>query len=79
MNVGIDLAWERINRWDYPGIPSSLLVGRLGQWATAGSMHSGGCQAVMADGSVRFLNEKIDTPTRQRLSTMADNQPIGEF
>ena len=63
VNVGIDLAWERINRWDYPGVPSSLLVGRLGQWATAGSMHSGGCQAVMADGAVRFLNEKIDTVT----------------
>lgn len=79
VNVGIDLGWERINRWDYPGVPASFLVGRLGQWATAGSMHTGGCQAVMADGSVRFLNQNIDTPTRQRLSTMADNQPIGEF
>jgi prepilin-type N-terminal cleavage/methylation domain-containing protein/prepilin-type processing-associated H-X9-DG protein len=79
VNPGVDLSWERINRWDYPGVPASYLVGRLGQWATAGSLHAGGCQAVMADGSVRFINEKIDTPTRQRLSTMADNQVLGEF
>ncbi len=79
VNPGIDLAWERINRWDYPGVPASYLYGRLGQWATAGSLHAGGCQAVMADGAVRFINEKIHTLTRQQLSTMADNQTIGEF
>ena len=39
VNPGIDLAWERINRWDYPGVPSSYLYGRRGQWATAGSLH----------------------------------------
>ncbi len=79
VNPGIDLGWERINRWDYPGVPASYLPGRLGQWATAGSLHAGGCQAVMGDGAVRFISEKIDTVTRQRLSTMADNQTIGEF
>lgn len=79
VNPGVDLSWERINRWDYPGVPSSYLYGRLGQWATAGSLHAGGCHATMADGAVRFLNEKIATVTRQRLSTMADNQTIGEY
>ncbi len=79
VNIGIDLAWERINRWDYPGVPSSYLYGRLGQWATAGSLHPGGCHVVMADGAVRFLNEQMDTVTRQRLSTVADNQTIGEY
>jgi prepilin-type N-terminal cleavage/methylation domain-containing protein len=80
VNIGIDLAWVPINRWDYPPLSgSNVVVGRLGQWASAGSLHTGGCQVVLADGAVRFLSENMDTTTRQRLSTIADGQPLGEF
>jgi prepilin-type N-terminal cleavage/methylation domain-containing protein len=80
VNIGIDLSWVPINRWDYPPLSgNNVLVGRLGQWATAGSLHTGGCQVVLADGAVRFLSENIDTTTRQRLATIADNQPVGDF
>ena len=35
---------------------------------TPGSYHSGGVQAVMADGSVQFINDTIDTVTPNRAS-----------
>jgi prepilin-type N-terminal cleavage/methylation domain-containing protein len=80
VNIGVDLAWNPINRWDYPPLSGqNFQPGRLGQWASAGSLHTGGCQVVLADGAVRFLSENIDTTTRQQLSTIADGQPIGEF
>jgi prepilin-type N-terminal cleavage/methylation domain-containing protein len=80
VNIGVDLSWVPINRWDYPPLSGqNVLVGRLGQWATAGSLHTGGCHVLLADGAVRFLSENIDGVTRQRLATISDNQPIGEF
>lgn len=80
VNIGVDLAWVKINSWDYaPGSGTNYLPGRLGQWASAGSLHTGGCHVLLADGSVRFISENIDTTTRQRLSTMADGQTMGEF
>lgn len=80
VNIGVDLAWVRINSWDYaPGSGSNFLVGRLGQWATAGSMHSGGCYVLLADGATKFVNQNVDAVVRQRLSTTADNQPLPAY
>ena len=33
----------------------------VGGWFTASSHHQGGCHVLMGDGTVRFVNEKIDT------------------
>jgi prepilin-type N-terminal cleavage/methylation domain-containing protein len=79
VNIGIDFAWYPINMWTYPGVPSSYLVGRLAQWATAGSLHTGGCHIVLGDGSVRFVSENIDATTRQRLATISDGLTVCEF
>lgn len=80
VNIGVDLAWVKINGWDYaPGTGSNYQVGRLGQWASAGSLHTGGCHVLLADGAVRFVSENIDTTTRQRLATIGDGQPTGDF
>jgi prepilin-type N-terminal cleavage/methylation domain-containing protein/prepilin-type processing-associated H-X9-DG protein len=83
VQVGIDLSYGPINLWDYkyywsawPGTPQP---GRLAQWATAGSLHVGGCNVLMADGAVRFLSENIDSTTRTRLQRMRDGQVLGEF
>jgi prepilin-type N-terminal cleavage/methylation domain-containing protein len=53
--------------------------GRLGEWGSPGSMHTGGCHVAMGDGTVRFISENIDTTTRSRLGLISDNQPLGEF
>lgn len=52
------------------------------QWTEAGgfkSMHEGGAQFVMADGSVHFISENIDYMTYQRLGSRRDGAPVGDF
>jgi hypothetical protein len=43
------------------------------------SFHTGGTQAVLADGSTRFLSENIDTALFQRLGSISDGAVVGEF
>jgi prepilin-type N-terminal cleavage/methylation domain-containing protein len=43
------------------------------------SLHTGGCQALLGDGSVRFLSENIDTHTVRRLCDRNGGEPVGEF
>jgi prepilin-type processing-associated H-X9-DG protein len=42
-------------------------------------MHTGGAQVLLADGTVRFISENIDSVTRQNLALIADGNPLGEF
>lgn len=44
-----------------------------------GSEHVGGTHFQLADGSVRFISEKIDLATYRNLSTIDDQAPIGDF
>lgn len=43
------------------------------------SFHTGGCHALLGDGSVRFLSENLDTQVIRRLCARADGEPVGEF
>ena len=43
------------------------------------SFHTGGAQVVLADGSVRFLSENIDTKLFVALCTRANGEVVGEF
>jgi len=43
------------------------------------SWHTGGVQAAMGDGSVRFISENIDVMTLKWLAGAADGQIIGDF
>lgn len=81
VNMGIDFTadWYSINNWQYYTYTTTFLPGRLGQWMTAGSLHSGGCQVVMADGSVRFISQNIAAVTQNNLARMADGQVLGEY
>ncbi|MFM9197497.1 MAG: DUF1559 domain-containing protein [Planctomycetia bacterium] len=45
----------------------------------ARSYHNGGAQAVMADGSVRFVVNEVDPITWQRAGSRADGQAQGDF
>lgn len=84
VGVGVDLAGGRhINdfeccAWRTPPY-AQRQPGRLGEWGTAGSQHTGGCHILLGDGSVRFISENIDNTTRQRLASISDGQVIGEF
>ncbi len=43
------------------------------------SLHTGGCHAVLGDGSVRFLSENIDGNTLRRLCSRADGEVVGDY
>ncbi len=87
VGMGVDLASTnspRINSWiccswGTPVNSFSNTPGKLGEWGTAGSLHTGGCHMALGDGSVRFLSENIDNTTRTRLASISDGQPVGEF
>ena len=46
---------------------------------TPRSRHTGGAQVAMADGSIRFVSENIDTVLFQNLGTKGGGEVIGEF
>ncbi|HUQ68015.1 MAG TPA: DUF1559 domain-containing protein [Planctomycetaceae bacterium] len=84
---GIDLAStnsRKINdwlccSWSTPPFQQSNRPGKLAEWGTAGSTHTGGCHVLMGDGAVRFLSENIDNNTREFLARISDGNSVGEF
>jgi len=84
-HVGIGIAMDQlylprqINNWIDPVDPSAAKPGVLGNWASAGSAHVGGCHVLLADGSVRFLSENLETETILRLHRMRDGEVVGDF
>lgn len=69
----------RINDWRHVSVPGVEVVGRLGSWGWAGSLHPAGAQFAMGDGSVRLINETTPGLTLQRLATIAENIPAGSY
>ncbi len=58
--------------------PYSATEPRPFAW-TPGSQHVGGCHALLADGSVRFVSENTNEPTLLNLVSIADGGVIGEW
>ncbi|GAA4442156.1 DUF1559 domain-containing protein [Bremerella cremea] len=48
-------------------------------WFAARSLHPGGVNAALGDGSVRFVTETVDITTWRGLSTRGDGEVLGEF
>ncbi|MHB8903341.1 MAG: DUF1559 domain-containing protein [Thermoguttaceae bacterium] len=49
---------------------------RLRSWGTGGSLHPGGMNVCLADGSVRFLGETAPLTTLQAISTIAGGEVV---
>lgn len=74
--VGIDVGRHGINLWEWPPYLAEPRRGQLRSWAHMGSLHPGGAQALMADGSVHFLMESTDRVVLERLATMAGGEVV---
>lgn len=86
--TGINPASAPLNDWTFPNYnwspcydasqpaaPAGMGTprpGRLGNWGRAGSMHMGGANCAMGDGSVRFLRQTLSTTILGQLARMAD-------
>jgi prepilin-type N-terminal cleavage/methylation domain-containing protein/prepilin-type processing-associated H-X9-DG protein len=86
VSVGIDPvgSWNvtfpprGINIWNYNNVVSPLnnKRGRRATWYNPASLHPGGAQFTMADGSVQFISETIELSTLTWLSRMSDGNPV---
>ncbi|MFN0054835.1 MAG: DUF1559 domain-containing protein [Planctomycetales bacterium] len=70
---------QQINNWVDPVHNVFAGPGTLGNWASAGSQHTGGCQILLADGSSRFVSEFVANSVLLRLHRMRDGETTGEF
>ena len=73
-----------INLWHMPWVhptwaspPYTPVSGRTRTWwSAAASLHPGGCQFALGDGSVRFVSETIQKSMLNNLARMADGQVV---
>ncbi|MFH1266895.1 MAG: DUF1559 domain-containing protein [Planctomycetota bacterium] len=64
-----------LNRWPRSTNPGRR--GQLGDWYWAGSLHPGGLNFLMADGSVQFVSETADQGILNATLTMAGGEVVG--
>ena len=76
---GVILDSGQLNRWGNTtlGGPNVRGVG----WTpySPASLHTGGIQVVLADGSVRFLGENTNLSILQNLAAISDGNVLGEW
>jgi prepilin-type processing-associated H-X9-DG protein len=69
--------------WQYPSLAGDCCPGGSHDWGVGilppRSMHTGGVNALLGDGSVRFIPNNIDILTFQLLGARNDGQPISNF
>ena len=73
-----------LNQWQAPASWSTWytagpIVGKVITWGNAGSLHPGGCNVVMADGSTHFISESTDLLTQKYLGFIADGVTLGNL
>lgn len=69
--------------WSYPSLGGACCPGGAHDWGYGiippRSLHPGGVNAAMGDGSVRFISETLDLLTFQRLGHREDGKSVGSF
>ncbi|HJZ58696.1 MAG TPA: DUF1559 domain-containing protein [Gemmataceae bacterium] len=69
--------------WRWPSAGGDCCPGGAHDWGPGiippRSAHTGGVNALLGDGSVRFIRDSVDLLTFQRLGNARDGQPLGDF
>ena len=69
--------------WQFPSVGGNCCPGGAHDWGLGiippRSMHTGGVNALLGDGSVRFIRDNIDLLTFQRLGNRNDGGVLGDF
>jgi prepilin-type N-terminal cleavage/methylation domain-containing protein/prepilin-type processing-associated H-X9-DG protein len=69
--------------WSWPSAGGDCCPGGAHDWGFGiippRSMHTGGVNAALGDGSVRFISTNVDLLTFQRLGNRNDGKPVGDF
>lgn len=79
---GVDRVWTNPVDVDIDSQPIGINLPSDRRFQSPGwisSHHSGGAHIAMADGSVRFVNEKIDPKLLKALVTIDGGEPVGDF
>ena len=72
VDAGHNWPTRQINDWYWYVPPDLIRIGQLSTWGTVGSLHPGGVHFGMGDGSVRFVNETIETTVSRRMCSMSE-------
>ena len=72
-----EVAQEHAVHWMAPQDASKNIVLNFG--SNGKLAHSGGTQAALADGSVRFISENVSPETLRALISIAGNEQVGEY
>ena len=69
--------------WKWPSAGGACCPGGAHDWGNGimppRSQHSGGVNALLGDGSVRFIRDSVDLLTFQRLGNAKDGQVLGDY
>jgi prepilin-type processing-associated H-X9-DG protein len=69
--------------WQYPSCGGNCCPGGAQDWnfgiIPPRSLHPGGVNAALGDGSVRFISSTVNLQTFQRLGARNDGNPVGDF
>jgi prepilin-type N-terminal cleavage/methylation domain-containing protein/prepilin-type processing-associated H-X9-DG protein len=61
-----------INDWVFGTSHTQAIIGMLGTWSSSGSMHPGGCNFAMGDGTVRWVDQGVSLTALSRMSTISE-------
>jgi prepilin-type processing-associated H-X9-DG protein len=78
-NTSVPDTFDRLCVTTLPVAPCSQSAGTTGYAMYARSYHSGGVNALLGDGSARFVSSGVNAAVYRALGSRADGEVPGEF
>jgi prepilin-type N-terminal cleavage/methylation domain-containing protein/prepilin-type processing-associated H-X9-DG protein len=79
-DTGTPVGKTPLNNWTVWWVDGyKPLPGTLGEWSYPGSLHPGGCNMTMGDGSVRFVSETTALAILDAIATVGNAETVSSF